>query len=57
MAFRCSAMPASALPRFDTTGVVSNLGNALAGMAAGLVVVGAVTLAKRLRAGSAANAS
>jgi hypothetical protein len=37
--------------------VVSNLGNALAGMAAGLVVVGAVTLAKRLRAGSAANAS
>ena len=35
--------------------VVSNLGNALAGLAAGLVVVGAVALVKRLRASPAAS--
>ena len=35
--------------------VLSNFGNAVAGMAAGLVVVGAVTLVKRLCAGSGAN--
>jgi uncharacterized protein len=44
------ALEAFAAPLGWAAPVVSNLGNALAGMAAGLLVVGAVALLKRLRA-------